>query len=149
MLSISAPLIVDTVNLLKASAHAERVVLWLASRSNTGLVVREVFLPVQIASADFFRIPPEAMRALFARLTMSRRLVAAQVHTHPADAFHSFADDNWAIVRHVGALSLVVPRFCQDTIPSTFVDDTKVFALDSHGRFVETASHLAYRVISS
>jgi len=36
-------------------------------------------------------------------------MVAAQVHSHPDEAFHSKGDDEWAIVRHEGALSIVVP----------------------------------------
>jgi len=38
------------------------------------------------------------------------RLIA-QVHSHPTEAFHSEADDRYAIVTADGGLSLVVPNF--------------------------------------
>jgi hypothetical protein len=38
------------------------------------------------------------------------RLIA-QVHSHPAEAYHSAADDRYAIVTADGGFSLVVPNF--------------------------------------
>jgi len=35
----------------------------------------------------------------------------AQVHSHPTEAYHSEADDRFAIVTAEGGLSLVVPNF--------------------------------------
>ena len=59
----------------------------------------------------------------------ARLMVAAQVHTHPQEAFHSPADDHWAVLRHVGALSLVLPCFARDTTADTFVEQAKVYSL--------------------
>lgn len=64
-------------------------------------------------------------------------MVAAQVHSHPREAFHSKADDRWAIVRHEGALSLVVPNFAIGTMVSTFLDDTKVYRFSASAQWVE------------
>jgi hypothetical protein len=64
-------------------------------------------------------------------------MIAAQVHSHPREAFHSSADDAWAIVRHLGALSLVVPDFGLKTNVSTFRDHTKVFCLAGNNRWHE------------
>ena len=66
-------------------------------------------------------------------------MVAAQVHTHPAQAFHSEADDQWAIVRHVGALSLVVPYFAKDTRVASFFDDVALFRLSSENAWCEVS----------
>jgi hypothetical protein len=38
-------------------------------------------------------------------------ILAAQVHSHPTDAFHSDTDDEFAMVTLVGGLSGVVPDF--------------------------------------
>ena len=38
-------------------------------------------------------------------------LFAARIHSHPADAFHSPADDANPVLTHEGALSIVVPFF--------------------------------------
>lgn len=51
------------------------------------------------------------MRDLMLHLRDSRQCLAAQVHSHPGRAFHSLYDDHQAVVRHEGALSIVVPRF--------------------------------------
>lgn len=45
------------------------------------------------------------------RLAESRRSVKAQVHSHPAEAFHSATDDRWPIVSQAGFLSVVIPDF--------------------------------------
>jgi hypothetical protein len=38
-------------------------------------------------------------------------ILAAQIHAHPGQAYHSGADDQLALVRLPGALSIVVPDF--------------------------------------
>lgn len=129
-------LVAVTVAELSAATTTERVVLWLGNRVADRVVVREVFVPLQHARCDFFEIPREGMDQLLTRLRARRLMVAAQVHTHPEEAFHSPADDHWAIVRHVGALSLVVPRFCQDTTAEAFREHSLVYRLSEEGEFV-------------
>jgi proteasome lid subunit RPN8/RPN11 len=148
MLEIAQRLIETTVDHLRASRRRERVVLWLGKRQGELVVVDEVFEPIQECAADYFQIPESGMAEVLARLQPKRLMVAAQVHTHPHDAFHSPADDRWAIVRHVGGLSLVVPRFCQHTTPDTFVTDAKVFRVDENDNFNEIVPADAYRVIA-
>jgi proteasome lid subunit RPN8/RPN11 len=133
---VSKSLVAATVAELRAATTTERVVLWLGERAGGRVVVREVFVPLQHARADFFHIPKEGMTQLLDRLRSRRLMVAAQVHTHPEDAFHSAADDHWAIVRHAGALSLVVPRFCQETTAETFLTDALVYRLSDEDEFV-------------
>lgn len=146
MLQIPSALIAETVNHLRAARHSERVVLWLGRRQADVVCVCEVFVPIQIADADYFRIPSDGMDALFGHMRTSRLIVAGQVHTHPREAFHSPVDDEWAIVRHEGGLSLVVPRFCQMTTAATFVDDAKVYRLDADDTFVEVPATMVYKV---
>lgn len=107
--------------------YRECVVLWLGRPSGQGIEVVDVYRPLQRAAADMFHIPPDSMADLRATLRRNRVMVAAQVHSHPHEAFHSLADDRWAIVRHVGALSLVVPDFAAHTHVDTFLQHTKVF----------------------
>jgi len=107
--------------------YRECVVLWLGRPSVRGIEVVNVYRPQQRAAEDMFHIPPSSMAALRTTLRRDRVMVAAQVHSHPHEAFHSLADDRWAIVRHVGALSLVVPEFATHTRVDTFLDHTKVF----------------------
>jgi hypothetical protein len=115
----------------------ECVVLWLGRPSERGVEVVEVYRPQQRAAMDMFHIPPAGMAALHTTLRRDRVMVAAQVHSHPQEAFHSLADDQWAIVRHVGALSLVVPDFAAHTQVDTFLKHTKVFRFSPSAQWCE------------
>lgn len=77
------------------------------------------------------------MRALLTELSTKQLMIAAQVHSHPFEAFHSKADDAWAIVRHLDALSLVVPDFALKTTPASFAKDTKTFRLTADNSWHE------------
>ena len=146
LVKISAALVQRSVDVLRAASSVERVVLWLGRRQAGEIKVTEVFVPTQDTEADYFRIPPDGMADLLARLRDRRLMVAAQVHSHPFEAFHSDADDRWAVVSHVGALSLVVPAFCQNTTASSFVTDAKVYRLVAVGHFIFVPSADAYEV---
>ncbi|MHB8390262.1 MAG: Mov34/MPN/PAD-1 family protein [Acidobacteriaceae bacterium] len=117
--------------------HCECVVLWLGRRHGDMIWVEDAYLPPQTAQADMFHIPPAGMTALQAELRRRRLMVAAQVHSHPYEAFHSKADDRWAIIRHEHALSLVVPNFASTTTVSNFLDDSKVYRLSASAQWIE------------
>ncbi|MHB1069564.1 MAG: Mov34/MPN/PAD-1 family protein [Gemmatimonadaceae bacterium] len=136
---LNASLRAMTLSVLQetGSTRVECVVLWLGRRAGDSIVVTECYRPKQEARADFFRIPPASMLELKAHLRRERLMVAAQVHTHPRDAFHSAADDAWAIIRHEGALSLVLPQFALKTDEGTFADDVKVFRLNARNVWCE------------
>jgi proteasome lid subunit RPN8/RPN11 len=128
----------------------ECVVLWLGSRGTQGIRVMSCWKPEQEADYDHFRIPESSMEKLMRELRMQRLMVAAQVHSHPKLAFHSRADDKWAIVRHEGALSLVLPDFALRTTTETFVEHTAVFTLSDKNRWMEATKseiHKQYRIL--
>ncbi len=132
----------QTLGFLKDAGRRnnECVVLWLGKREGNQIDVRECYLPIQIARVDIFRIPPDGMTALQAKLRSGRLMVAAQVHSHPREAFHSKADDEWAIIRHRGALSLVVPRFAVDTFAQNFLNQTKIYEFSERATWDEVSS---------
>lgn len=119
--------------------NCECVVLWLGRRGSDSLVIEDIHLPIQSARADMFHIPRAGMTTLFSELRRRRMMVAAQIHSHPRQAFHSAADDRWAIIRHQGALSLVVPDFAAKTTLATFFDDTKVYQFSSAAQWIEVS----------
>lgn len=131
--------VVETLKELQGGGQkgCERVVLWLGVRSEGNIEVREVYAPEQYAESDFFRISRGAMADLLRHLRESRYFIAAQVHSHPYEAFHSHVDDQWAIVRHEGALSLVLPDFGLKTTPDSFVNDAAVFQLSADNKWLE------------
>lgn len=130
-LKINRKLLEQSLQLLKGSPDRERVVLWLGKFDGVFYVVSEVFLPIQITEADHFWIPPEGMREVMQKIKTTRTKLIAQVHTHPFEAFHSRADDKWAIVRHQNAYSLVLPVFCSTTNTVNFTENVATFTLNS------------------
>ncbi|ACS40458.1 MULTISPECIES: Mov34/MPN/PAD-1 family protein [Methylobacteriaceae] len=132
----TAAILAETLDRLRVGGRRgeERAVLWLArSASAAPTPVQEVYEPEQATAEDYFHLPPASMRALMGHLRAHRLKIVAQVHTHPGRAFHSEADDAWAIVRHRGALSLVLPRFAATATPGTFLEEAMVYELSDAG----------------
>jgi hypothetical protein len=76
------------------------------------------------------------MAALFELLRSTGFYIAAQVHSHPNNAFHSKADDKWAIIRHENALSFVIPFFGAGLTIESFVQKVAVFRLAPNNDWV-------------
>jgi hypothetical protein len=131
--------IVETIDHLRIAGHSERecIVLWLGRRSADIVDILEVCRPEQTAWRDRFHIPPEEMEGLKVYLRQNRLIIAAQVHSHPAEAFHSFADDTGAVVRHVGALSFVIPWFASQVSVSSFLSEAVLFELQENNTWLE------------
>ena len=136
---IQEALLIETITELQHGGppRTEHVALWLAKRTDPQITVRELFVPEQEAAAGYFHIPRLAMGHLMVYLRERGLMIAAQLHTHPQDAFHSPADDRWAIVRHVGALSIVLPAFGLTTTPKNFRAEAKFFMLDRSNHWME------------
>ena len=116
---------------------AESIVLWLGRRESDEILVREVYRPQQSVRRDRFFIPPAEMQAIMQHLRDHRLIIAAQVHSHPFEACHSEADDEGAVVRHVGALSFVLPWFAARTDSNSFMQDAALFQLRAGDVWVE------------
>ena len=132
--------LVKTIDILRVGGarSQERVVLWLgpAYGIREPMPVTEVYEPDQITDIDYFKLTPASLRALMTHLRGARLKILAQVHSHPGGAFHSEADDKWAIIRHVGALSLVLPEFARNTTPANFSEHTASYRLSGENEWV-------------
>jgi hypothetical protein len=114
----------------------ERVALWLSSAApRAPAPILEVYEPSQTAKADRFYLPTSSMRVLLAHLRVSRLRIVAQIHTHPGRAFHSDIDAEWAIIRHCGALSLVLPNFAATTTPENFLSQVATYERSESGEW--------------
>lgn len=92
----------------------EAVVLWQGRVvSEVAAEATELVVPEQRAGRLHFDVPLDERLRLVERVTARGEFILVQVHTHPAEAFHSAADDRLAIPRHLGALSIVVPYFAR------------------------------------
>jgi hypothetical protein len=134
-----APLIEQTLAHLRAAGREgkECVVLWLTARPvMPGAIVVEAYRPEQETAMDRFRIPTHAMTALMTHLRARRLGLAAQIHSHPRRAVHSLTDDEWAVVRHEGALSIVVPDFADGVGVENFLDRVAVFSLSAEDQWI-------------
>ncbi len=113
------------------------MVAWLGRDAGAGAArVRDAYEPEQYCRRDQFYIPPASMTALMQTLARTRSKIIAQIHTHPGEAYHSEADAAWAIIRHRGALSLVLPRFAAATTVSSFLDEVKAYERAADGEWV-------------
>ncbi len=139
LLRCSSQLIDETLENLRAAGQhgTEGIVLWLAKRPLAeGAAITEAFVPEHTAKVDMFHIPSSGMTAMMAHLRLRKLALAAQVHSHPGQAFHSRADDAWAIVRHEGALSIVVPYFAVGVTAANFLEATATFRLSAEDRWL-------------
>jgi proteasome lid subunit RPN8/RPN11 len=128
-----------TLKYLKASGtrRCEGIVLWLGNREGGSINVKEVYEPDHQARADYFHIPEASMLKLKEHLRKNRLFIVSQVHSHPHEAFHSEADNRWAIVRHAGALSIVIPYFASQASSDNFFDNAATFQLSPVNRWEE------------
>lgn len=95
----------------KGAIKHEGVVLWRGTTDP--LAVSEAIVPVQDTSAAHFSVPLPERRRIARLLAGSGESVVAQVHSHPHRAYHSSTDDQYALPRRVGSLSLVIPDYCR------------------------------------
>jgi hypothetical protein len=93
----------------KGAHWKEGVVLWRGTFDPPRIT--DVIVPEQETSAGRFVVPLDERQRISRNLTGTGEMIVAQVHSHPDYAFHSPIDDQEAIPRRVGSLSLVVPDF--------------------------------------
>lgn len=126
-----------TIDALRGSGARghEGIVLWLGERRSGLIEIVQAYVPEHSARRDMFHIPPSGMRKLQGHLRARRWMIGAQVHSHPGYAFHSRADDDWAIVRHLGALSIVAPYFARHLTPDSFLTGCATYELDEANRW--------------
>ncbi len=141
-LKITAKILSESIKLLKSSSKREKVILWLGENKEDIFFADEVYVPEQVTDVDYFHIPEESMKALMDKIRKSGKILVAQVHTHPRHAFHSHADDKWAILRHENAYSIVVPFFCKRITTSNFFIKavTFVLTLDNKWQHVDNSN---------
>ena len=141
-LTVSYPTVCHTIDRIRqrGESGAEGVMLWLGRRSECDAGVSEAYEPLYRSKADQFIVPPAGMSALMDRICATGHAVVAQVHSHPQRAFHSEADETWALVKHVGAYSIVLPWFGMHTTAEDFWQQAAVFVMQANGRWMELSN---------
>ncbi len=83
----------------------------------------------------------ETNRLLYER----QQILAAQVHSHPTEAYHSDTDDALPLVTLIGGLSIVIPDFAQDGNAS--LDRWAWYRLESLGRWAPVDANTSITLV--
>lgn len=118
-INVESTVVTATLNVLRQfGAHeCEGLVLWLGDILQDRAHAREIIVPNQRPIKDErgvgYFVDGRVLFELNRILADTGLRLIAQVHSHPGEAYHSEADDRFAIVTADGSLSLVVPNFAQ------------------------------------
>lgn len=105
----------------------EIFVLWSGRANGRVFSVRTAHVPKQrsyrLKNGLCVRVDGAELHRLNVWLYESGEILAAQVHAHPDEAYHSETDDTYPIVAALGGLSIVAAEFCRAGlfIPSTVI----------------------------
>ena len=124
----------------------ECIAYWLGDCLNEDLVVNEVCIPKQYATATFSKVQESEVARLFSILEVDEKVLVAQLHTHPNLAFHSSLDEEYPVAFVKGLLSLVVPYYGFIDVNS-FPKLTKVYVYNNEGSWNEVPFEKTFTVI--
>lgn len=112
----------------------EMFVLWSGSANGKDFEFRTAHAPRQTAYRTreglSVRVGGAALHRLNRWLFANDQVLAAQVHAHPSEAYHSETDDTYPIVTARGGLSLVAAYFAGEGL---MADSSALFRLDQDG----------------
>ena len=132
-LRVPTRLFEETFAMLRSCGRGreECQVLWLGPWRDPSIVT-SVIHSNHHAHWGGFQLDNDWITELWLRLAARNEGIRAQVHTHPANAFHSATDDAWPVVNLDGFLSLVIPNFAMGPVT---LDATYLAEIGSDGEF--------------
>lgn len=107
----------DIYSKLQASGSEgyERLVLCAGNKRGKEFQISHLLYPEQYLRKSplglSFHVKGEELERIGNWLYANEKSLIAQVHSHPAQAYHSEADDENAIITRAGGISIVVPDF--------------------------------------
>lgn len=90
--------------------RAECALYWCAPLDRPDRLTRAVH-PAHESGYAWYEVDSAWVTGFFLDLRRRRESVRVQVHTHPAGAGHSQADDLFSLAPAAGFMSLVIPQF--------------------------------------
>ena len=117
---VPASAIRDTEEAIRSAGQDgyELFVIWSGTRDGDTFTVAKAHIPAQTSykldSGLCVRIDGSALHRLNVWLYEARQVIGAQIHSHPAAAYHSTTDDAYPIATLDGSLSIVLPFFGRD-----------------------------------
>ena len=120
-----------------AAGGAEIFIVWTGVPEGETLTFRRLLVPRQTPLRTrhglLVHVDGQALFELNRDCHSNGDVVAGQIHAHPTDAYHSEADDELAIVRLPGGISVVAPDFARGGIADA--DRWACFRLDAQSRW--------------
>ena len=142
---IKAKDIRETVDAIRSAGSEgyELFVIWSGTLDDDVFAVARVHIPEQVSyriGAGFcVKIDGSELHRLNVWLYKAQQTIGAQVHSHPAEAYHSDTDDRYPVATQDGSLSIVFPYFGRDGWESS---DVAAYRLGQDG-WVELDGHLS------
>lgn len=144
MLSIAGTLFLETFRILRKCGQMghECQALWLSAPSLSDTIVG-VRHSVHASTCAGLEVSSDWLSQIWRELADTGLSIRAQIHTHPAEAFHSGTDDAYPIVGTPGFISIVVPRFAADR-PA--LGDLYVTSISANGGWTQLTSKEVIRI---
>lgn len=150
--SIEVPgqLVQHTINHLRNVGRRgfEGIALWAGMREYEHFYVTHSITPAQklIHNSGHVcvSVGAEELHRLNVWLYENKRMLIAQIHSHPGEAYHSDTDDEFPIATVVGSLSLVVPDFGRNPFS---LENCAVYRLNNRARWNELSLKEIYELI--
>ena len=117
---IKASAIRETVEAIRSAGQDgyELFVIWSGTRDDAVFTVTKVHIPDQTSykldAGLCVKVDGSELHRLNVWLYEAQQVIGVQVHSHPADAYHSATDDTYPIATLEGSLSVVLPFFGRD-----------------------------------
>lgn len=92
---------------------------------------------MQLESGLLYAVDSDELHRINVWLYENKMSLAAQIHSHPTDAYHSDTDDAFPIVATVGGLSIVVPDFARGPIE---IESWAVYRLSREASWIELSN---------
>ncbi|WP_284283983.1 Mov34/MPN/PAD-1 family protein [Mesorhizobium amorphae] len=129
-------------------AGYEGLGLWVGTTEGETATVERALIPqqrlIRSASGVGVQIEGDELHRLNVWLFENDLRILAQVHSHPANAYHSGTDDENAVATAIGSLSLVVPNFASRPFD---LSSTAIYRLNAAGSWLEVPRQAAHRLI--
>ena len=141
---IKANAIRETEEAIQAAGQDgyELFAVWSGTRDEDTFKVAKVHVPEQASykldTGLCVRVDGSELHRLNVWLYEAHQVIGVQVHSHPAEAYHSYTDDTYPIATLEGSLSIVLPFFGRDGWRSS---DIAVYRLEG-GRWLKLTGSL-------
>lgn len=89
----------------------EGVALWPGNIAGGICDIGSPLIPRQITGPRMYQIPADESFRIIKTVAKQNLVIPIQIHSHPGSAYHSEADDEYAFLQHLNAISIVVPNF--------------------------------------